>query len=504
MNGSIELTRISEAGREQGGRRREGRRSRPARPRRPGVALGLAVAAERPAGLVNWKTSESDVADDEEERDEDGLLPASPASRRPRGGEDRGHEQPDGGQDQERRVGAGDPALNVWIPWRSPPTRTLAPRTSSRLPMIEPGDRGLDDVDEAGLEGEERDDQLGDVAERRVEDAADLGPGHRAEALRGETDDPGEAEDGDRRDDEHDGPSGRGRGRGPTASADEPDRDERPGSARRAPGRRGLGDRGSGEAGGWPAGRGGGESCPSNGARTGAGAGARSPPRRAGQPRRAPCPTATSALDPRRGRRASPASSAAAAARVPPPPAHDDRRPRRAPGSRRRRPAPRARRAAPDDRLVELRELPADGAGRSSPHAGKVAERRGNATGRLEQDGPTFVGGDARRAAPGAPARSAAGSPRRTSAARRSPPRRPPRAPPKRPGSARPARPRPPRPRRGPRPGRDTPGVPASVTSARSAPPRGARASSRARAGPLRAWKLTPGLDAVAGEQPAA
>ena len=28
--------------------------------------------------------------------------------------------------------------LNVWVPWRRPPSRTLAPRTSSRLPMIEP------------------------------------------------------------------------------------------------------------------------------------------------------------------------------------------------------------------------------------------------------------------------------------------------------------------------------------------------------------------------------
>ena len=36
---------------------------------------------------------------------------------------------------------AFDPAifgLNVWVPWRSPPSSTLAPSTSSRLPMIEP------------------------------------------------------------------------------------------------------------------------------------------------------------------------------------------------------------------------------------------------------------------------------------------------------------------------------------------------------------------------------
>ena len=61
--------------------------------------------------------------------------------------------------------------------------------------MIEPVSDALTTVDEPGLQGEERDDQLGDVAERRVEDAADLRPGERAEPLGGEADDPGEAED---------------------------------------------------------------------------------------------------------------------------------------------------------------------------------------------------------------------------------------------------------------------------------------------------------------------
>ncbi len=39
------------------------------------------------------------------------------------------------------RSAAFEPAirwLNVWVPWRSPPKSTLAPSTSSRLPMIEP------------------------------------------------------------------------------------------------------------------------------------------------------------------------------------------------------------------------------------------------------------------------------------------------------------------------------------------------------------------------------
>ena len=49
-----------------------------------------------------------------------------------------------------------------------------------------------------GLQREERDDQLGDVAERGVEDAADLRPGDRAEPLGGLSDQPGEPEDRDR------------------------------------------------------------------------------------------------------------------------------------------------------------------------------------------------------------------------------------------------------------------------------------------------------------------
>ena len=83
-----------------------------------------------------------------------------------------------------------------------PAGQHAAPSTSSRLPMIEPVIDALTTVDQAGLEREERDDQLGDVAEGRVEDPADLGPGERAEPLRREADDPGQAEDRRGRDDE--------------------------------------------------------------------------------------------------------------------------------------------------------------------------------------------------------------------------------------------------------------------------------------------------------------
>ena len=70
--------------------------------------------------------------------------------------------------------------------------------------MIEPGQRRLDHLDQAGLQSEERDDQLGDVAERRVEDAADLGPGQRPEPLGREADHPGQPQDRRRGHDEDD------------------------------------------------------------------------------------------------------------------------------------------------------------------------------------------------------------------------------------------------------------------------------------------------------------
>ena len=51
---------------------------------------------------------------------------------------------------------------------------TLSAEDQQQVADDRAGQRRLDDLDQAGLQGEERDDQLGDVAERRVEDAADL------------------------------------------------------------------------------------------------------------------------------------------------------------------------------------------------------------------------------------------------------------------------------------------------------------------------------------------
>ena len=94
--------------------------------------------------------------------------------------------------------------LKVWVPWRRPPIRTLAPRTSKQVADDRARQRRLDDFDEAGLEGEEGDDELGDVAERRVEDPADLRACERPESLRGQPDDPRQTEDrGCRHDEQH-------------------------------------------------------------------------------------------------------------------------------------------------------------------------------------------------------------------------------------------------------------------------------------------------------------
>ena len=64
----------------------------------------------------------------------------------------------------------------VWPPKRStpclqPPARKARPRTRSAFERIEPIERGLDDGDEPGLEREDADEELGQVADRRLDDA---------------------------------------------------------------------------------------------------------------------------------------------------------------------------------------------------------------------------------------------------------------------------------------------------------------------------------------------
>ena len=63
------------------------------------------------------------------------------------------------------------------LDWRStsprPPKSSENPSTSRRLPITEPRERAADDLGQALVHGQQRDDQLGRVAEGGVEEAAD-------------------------------------------------------------------------------------------------------------------------------------------------------------------------------------------------------------------------------------------------------------------------------------------------------------------------------------------
>ena len=78
------------------------------------------------------------------------------------------------------------------------------------LPMIEPGERGLDDLRLARAQGHEGDDQLRGVAEGRVQQAADAGPGVVGDVLGGLAHEAGQGQDGEAADDEDPGRRGVG------------------------------------------------------------------------------------------------------------------------------------------------------------------------------------------------------------------------------------------------------------------------------------------------------
>ena len=138
------------------------------------------------------------VADDQGDRDQDGLLGDRPLARAAGKREDRGHEQADKGDDEQCGVGAGDLPAERLRAVAQPADQHAGPEHEQQVADDRAGERRLHDLDEAGLQREEGDDQLGDVAEGRVEDAADLRPGQRPEALRGKADGPGQPEDPDR------------------------------------------------------------------------------------------------------------------------------------------------------------------------------------------------------------------------------------------------------------------------------------------------------------------
>ena len=90
---------------------------------------------------------------------------------------------------------------SCWVPCLRPPTRNARPSTSSRLARIEPDQRGLDHVDQPGPQREDADEQLRQVAERRLQDAGGAGAElvaqllHRAADQRGQQADRASGED---------------------------------------------------------------------------------------------------------------------------------------------------------------------------------------------------------------------------------------------------------------------------------------------------------------------
>ena len=188
---------------------------------------------------MNGEDEREDVADDQDPGHEDRFL-----GDRPRlagacaEGEDRRHEEADRGDHEERRVRARDARVEALDAVAEAAEQDARAEDEEQVPDDRAGERRLHDLDEPGLEGEEGDDQLGDVAERGVEDAAHLGSRQRAETLGGQADEPGEPEDRDGRDDEDEGRVGpeppvehdRSRGRPRSSRARGP---ARPGTARR-------------------------------------------------------------------------------------------------------------------------------------------------------------------------------------------------------------------------------------------------------------------------------
>ena len=75
--------------------------------------------------------------------------------------------------DASRRSIAIDRTLrpsNFWVPWRRPPTTNAMPEHEETVGQDRADERRLDDDDQAGLQREDRDEQLGQVPEARLKD----------------------------------------------------------------------------------------------------------------------------------------------------------------------------------------------------------------------------------------------------------------------------------------------------------------------------------------------
>ena len=106
----------------------------------------------------------------------------------------RGHREDE--QDRDRSGPAG--RRSFWAPCLRPPSEERQAEDEQAVGEDRADERGLDHDDQAGLEAEDRDEQLRQVAERGLEDAGLARPEPMAELVRARTDDPGQPGQGDR------------------------------------------------------------------------------------------------------------------------------------------------------------------------------------------------------------------------------------------------------------------------------------------------------------------
>ena len=167
------------------------------------MVLRLAVPTERAFRVGELVDQRDHITGHQDQRHEDGLL-------RDRGlrliavgqREHRRDEQADQGEHEERGVRSGDLRAERLRSVADAAEQDAGAHHQEQVADDRSSQGRLDDFDQAGLERKEGDDQLGDVAKGRVQDAADLRAGQRAEPLGRQADHPGQPEDGRRRHEE--------------------------------------------------------------------------------------------------------------------------------------------------------------------------------------------------------------------------------------------------------------------------------------------------------------
>jgi hypothetical protein len=132
------------------------------------------VPAQRRVGVRELVHERKRVADDQRDRNQHRLLGDRALARTAREREHRRDEQADDGDNEQGRVGCRHARAECLGPMPQPADQHARPEHEQQVPDDRAGQRRLDDLDQAFAQREERDDQLGDIAERGIEDAADL------------------------------------------------------------------------------------------------------------------------------------------------------------------------------------------------------------------------------------------------------------------------------------------------------------------------------------------